>query len=147
MDISIGSNATIPGIDGPSLIEWARKADERGFHSLGTLDRLVYPNYEPLMALAASAAVTERIGLMTAIAIVPYRANTALFAKQAASLQNMSGGRLTLGMATGAREDDYKVAAVTSTSAASSSTYSSRRSPGSGARTRSGRRWTRARAC
>jgi alkanesulfonate monooxygenase SsuD/methylene tetrahydromethanopterin reductase-like flavin-dependent oxidoreductase (luciferase family) len=48
---------------GEQLVEWARRAEARGFVSLGTIDRLRYPNYEPLTALAAAAAVTERIGL------------------------------------------------------------------------------------
>ena len=47
------------------LVEWARRAEARGFSSLGTIDRVVYENYEPLTALAAAAAVTERIGLCT----------------------------------------------------------------------------------
>jgi alkanesulfonate monooxygenase SsuD/methylene tetrahydromethanopterin reductase-like flavin-dependent oxidoreductase (luciferase family) len=67
----------------------------------------VYPNYEPLIALAAAAAVTERIGLMTAILIAPYRLNAALVAKQVATLHHLSNGRLTLGVAPGGREDDY----------------------------------------
>ena len=60
------------------------------------------------MALTAAAAVTERIRLTTSIAIVPYR-NTAMFAKEAASVDVLSGGRLTLGLAPGGREDDYTV--------------------------------------
>ena len=51
---------------------------------------------------AAMAAVTERIRLTTSIAIVPYR-NTAMFAKEAASVDVLSGGRLTLGLAPGIR--------------------------------------------
>ena len=60
------------------------------------------------MALGAAAAVTERIGLITSIAILPYRQNAALFAKQAATLQKLSGGRLVLGVAPGGRPDDYE---------------------------------------
>jgi alkanesulfonate monooxygenase SsuD/methylene tetrahydromethanopterin reductase-like flavin-dependent oxidoreductase (luciferase family) len=67
----------------------------------------VYPNYEPLVALAAAAAVTERIGLTTAILIAPYRQNSTLLAKQAATIHHLSGGRLVLGVAIGGRDDDY----------------------------------------
>ena len=78
-----------------------------GFSSLGTIDRIVYPNYESLIALAAAAAVTERIRLVTDILIAPLRTNTALFAKQAATIDHLSDGRLVLGLAPGGREDDY----------------------------------------
>lgn len=70
-------------------------------------DRL--SNYESLIALAAAAAVTERIRLVTDILLTPVRTNTALLAKQAATLDSLSGGRLVLGLAVGSREDDYAV--------------------------------------
>src|SRR4051812_48810272 len=108
VDIGIGLPSTIPGVEGRQITEWARRGEAAGFSSLGTIDRLVYPNYEPLIALAAAAAVTERIRLMTAILLAPLRTNDALLAKQAASLQDLSGGRLVLGMAPGGREDDYE---------------------------------------
>lgn len=109
MDVAVGLPNPVPGTTGDQLTEWARRADAAGFSSLGTIDRTVYPNYEPLIALAAAAAVTERIGLATTILIAPPRANAVLLAKQAASVHRLSGGRLTLGIAVGAREDDYEV--------------------------------------
>lgn len=112
MDVGIGLPATIPGTGRDQLLEWARRAEARGFSSLGTIDRIVYDNYDPLIALAAAAAVTERIRLATTILIAPYRANGALVAKQAASLDRVSDGRLVLGVAVGGREDDYEVSGV-----------------------------------
>lgn len=93
MEIGIGLPNAVPGVDGKSLTEFARRADVRGFSSLGTIDRIVFPNYEPLAALGAAAAVTERIRLATTILIAPYRPNTALLAKEIATLDHMSGGR------------------------------------------------------
>src|SRR5215211_2305631 len=110
MDVGIGLPATIPGVEGDELTDWARAADDAGFSTLGVIDRLVYPNYEPLVALAAAAAVTERIRLMSAIAIVPFRESAALVAKQAATIHHLSGGRFVLGAAIGGREDDYDAA-------------------------------------
>jgi alkanesulfonate monooxygenase SsuD/methylene tetrahydromethanopterin reductase-like flavin-dependent oxidoreductase (luciferase family) len=112
MEVGIGLSSTIPGVTGDELIEWAKRSDARGFSTLGTIDRIAYPNLEPLVALSAAAAVTDRIGLTTSILIAPYRANAALLAKQAASVQRISAGRLTLGVAVGGREDDYAVSGV-----------------------------------
>ena len=110
MDVGIGLPSTIRGATGAQIVEWARRAEARGFTSLGTIDRIVYANYEPLTALAAAAAVTERIKLVTAILIAPLRVSGAMLAKQAASVDALSGGRLVLGVAVGGREDDYEVA-------------------------------------
>jgi alkanesulfonate monooxygenase SsuD/methylene tetrahydromethanopterin reductase-like flavin-dependent oxidoreductase (luciferase family) len=112
MKVAIGLPTTIPGVRGPEVTEWARRAEAAGFSSLGTIDRLVYPNYESMVALGAAAAVTTRIGLITAIAILPMRQNAALAAKQAATIHHLSGGRFTFGVAVGGRPDDFETAGV-----------------------------------
>lgn len=107
MRIGIGLPATLPGVQRTQLLEWARRAEARGFSTLAANDRLVYDNLEPLIALSAAAAVTTRIRLATTILIAPLRANPVLLAKQAASLNHLADGRLTLGLAPGGRQDDY----------------------------------------
>ncbi|HEU4944439.1 MAG TPA: LLM class flavin-dependent oxidoreductase, partial [Solirubrobacterales bacterium] len=103
MDVAIGLPNAVPGTTGRQLVEWARRADARGFSSLGTIDRIAYENYEPLTALAAAAVVTERIGLCTSVLLGPLRPNAVELAKQALSLQALSGGRFTLGIGLGGR--------------------------------------------
>src|SRR4051812_12880850 len=112
MDIGIGLANAVRGVDRAGIVDWARRADAAGFSTLGTVDRIAYGNYESLIALAAAAAVTERIRLATDILIAPLRANTALLAKQAATIDHLSGGRLVLGLAPGGREDDYALSGV-----------------------------------
>jgi len=115
MDIGIGLPNTVPGTEGRRLVDWAKDAEEAGFSTLGTIGRLVYPNYEELIALSAAAAVTSRIRLTTSVLLAPLYANTALFAKQAASLDRLSGGRLVLGLGLGGRDDDYSASALPAT--------------------------------
>jgi len=57
MDVGIGLPNAVPRTTGAHLVEWARRAGARGFNSLGTIDRVIHDNYEPLIALAAAAAV------------------------------------------------------------------------------------------
>jgi alkanesulfonate monooxygenase SsuD/methylene tetrahydromethanopterin reductase-like flavin-dependent oxidoreductase (luciferase family) len=113
MDVGIGLPNAVPGTAGRALVDWARQADEAGFSTLGTIGRLVYPNHEELIALAAAAAVTSRIRLTTSVLLAPLHTNTALFAKQAASLDSISGGRLALGLGIGGREDDFAASGLT----------------------------------
>ena len=104
--IGIGLPTTIVGVTGDVLVEWARRADACGFSSLGLIDRIAYPNYEVMTTLGAVAAVTRTIRLMPAVLLGPTR-STGLLAKQAATVDALSNGRLTLGLGIGARTDDY----------------------------------------
>src|SRR3954453_666870 len=113
MDIGIGLPNAGPGVGRDGIVEWARRAEAAGFSSLGTLDRIAYGNYESFVALAAAAAVTQRIRLLTDILIAPLRANTALLAKQALTIDHLGGGgRVVLGLAPGGREDDYALGGI-----------------------------------
>jgi alkanesulfonate monooxygenase SsuD/methylene tetrahydromethanopterin reductase-like flavin-dependent oxidoreductase (luciferase family) len=90
------------------MLEWARLADEAGFDTLGTIDKPNYDSWDPLVTLAGVAGVTQRARLATSILLLPPR-NEVLVAKHAAVVDQLSGGRLTLGLAQGGREDDFQV--------------------------------------
>src|SRR5919201_2924784 len=111
MHVGVGLPTGLPGTDGQLVIEWARRADEGPFTSLGVIDRLVYDSYDPLISLAAAAAVTRRLRLATTI-VVGLLHNTPVLAKMAATLDALSGGRLVLGLAVGARKEDFEAAGV-----------------------------------
>ncbi len=111
MRVGIGLPNTVPGTSGQLLVEWARRAEQGPFASLGVLDRIAYDSYDPFAALAAAAAVTRRVDLVTMVAVGPIRP-TGLLVKEAATLDALSGGRLVLGLAVGARVSDYEAAEV-----------------------------------
>lgn len=113
MRIGVGLPTSTPPLGarhrGPELLAWATQAEAGPFTSLGVTDRLVYDCTDPFVALTAAAAVTTRLRLVTMVAIGPIRP-AALLAAQAASLDALSEGRLTLGVSLGARPDDYDAA-------------------------------------
>ncbi|GAA3120284.1 LLM class flavin-dependent oxidoreductase [Streptosporangium carneum] len=102
MNVGLG----LPIADPVSLLEWARRADAGPFTTLGLLDRLVYDNPEPLVALAVLAGATTRVRVQTEVLLAPLR-EPVLLAKQAATLDRLSGGRLVLGLGVGGRDDDH----------------------------------------
>jgi alkanesulfonate monooxygenase SsuD/methylene tetrahydromethanopterin reductase-like flavin-dependent oxidoreductase (luciferase family) len=107
--IGVGLPNPVLDVPGRLLVDWAARAEERGFSSLATIDRLAYSSYDSLTALTAAAAVTDRIGLVTNILLEPAY-NPVLLAKVTASLDQISEGRLTLGLGVGGRPDDYELA-------------------------------------
>lgn len=109
MKLGIGlPNTLTPEVNRGLFLDWARLSDQAGFHVFGTIDQPNYDSWDPLISLAAAAAVTERVRLATTLLQLPNR-NEILVAKQAAVIDRLSGGRLDLGVSVGGREDDYKV--------------------------------------
>lgn len=111
-----------------------RMADELGFDSVWCNDHLAIPNargdrtaepayaaaygeqrgqsiYEPLIVLAYLAAVTRRVLLGTSVYLLPLR-NPLLAARQAVSLDRLSGGRLVLGVGAGWLESEFAAVGV-----------------------------------
>jgi alkanesulfonate monooxygenase SsuD/methylene tetrahydromethanopterin reductase-like flavin-dependent oxidoreductase (luciferase family) len=109
MKLGVGLPGYLGGaVEAGAVIEWARRADAAGFHGLAVHDRPNHDAWEPLATLAAVAAVTERARLATTALLLPAY-DEAVLAKQAAVVDQISGGRLDLGVGLGARADDYEV--------------------------------------
>lgn len=108
MDISIGIPNSVPATTGRQLLDWARRAEAAGFTSLASIGAVSYPGYEELTVFAAAGAVTERIRFFSNVLLAPTR-STAELAKQAASVDQLTGGRLTLGLGIGWRTADFEL--------------------------------------
>ena len=109
MRIAIGLPSRIAGASGDMMLDWATRADRGPFSSVVVTDRVVSQALEPLAILAMAAGATRRIRLMTSVIIGPTR-ETTLLARQAATIDVISNGRLTLGIGIGVRESDYLAA-------------------------------------
>ncbi|MGP3755501.1 Flavin-dependent oxidoreductase, luciferase family (includes alkanesulfonate monooxygenase SsuD and methylene tetrahydromethanopterin reductase) [Streptomyces sp. LamerLS-316] len=104
-----------PGTTPDNLVRWAKTVEGLGFDLLMVSDHVAItpdvakqypaPFYEPFTTLSFLAGVTTRIKLGTTVLILPYR-HPLLTARMAANLQQLSGGRLILGVGVGwAREE------------------------------------------
>ncbi|MEN3538938.1 TIGR03619 family F420-dependent LLM class oxidoreductase [Microbispora sp. ZYX-F-249] len=100
----------------------ARRADELGYHGVWAFQRLLYPVgnpmgpvyrsvHDPVVALAYVAAVTERVRLGVAVLNLPF-VSPVLMAKQLASLQEVSGGRLDVGLGLGWLPEEFAASGV-----------------------------------
>jgi alkanesulfonate monooxygenase SsuD/methylene tetrahydromethanopterin reductase-like flavin-dependent oxidoreductase (luciferase family) len=111
MRVGIGLPSAVSPPRGAVVLEWAAAAEEAGFGSVAVIDRLLAPTYDPLTVLAAAAAVTARAELYTSVMLTALRP-AAVVASQAATVDQLSGGRLRLGVAVGSRRPDYDAVAV-----------------------------------
>ena len=109
MRIALGLPSRIASATGELMLEWITRAERGPFSSLVVTDRVVSQALEPLAVLAMAAGATKRIRLMTSVIIGPTREAT-LLARQAATIDTLSAGRLTLGVGIGVRKSDYLAA-------------------------------------
>lgn len=100
-----------PLIEPGFAASFAKKCEDLGVHSLWVIDRIVYDNLEPLAFLAAAAAVTKKIRIGSSVLLAGVR-HPVLLAKTVATVDFLSGGRLTLGLGFGSRESDFSAVGV-----------------------------------
>ncbi len=111
MKISMTLPTMAPDCDRAALLAWSRGIDARPFASIAAGERVSFPNVEIGVALAAAAAVTERVRIASTLFVAPLH-SAAQLAKRVASLDVLSGGRVTLGLGVGGREEDYRACGV-----------------------------------
>jgi probable F420-dependent oxidoreductase len=111
-DVSLGNFGA--NADPRAMVGTARAADELGFRALWTADHLLAPSsepqyarvFEPFISLAYVASLTQRVRLGTSVIVAPMR-NPFVIAKQAATLDVLSNGRLILGIGVGRIAEEY----------------------------------------
>lgn len=89
------------------VLAWCRGVDEGPWSSLAVPERITYTSHSWTVQLAAAAALTERVRLWTTIVILPAHPPVQV-AKDLASIDRLSDGRLTVGVGVGGREHDYR---------------------------------------
>ena len=89
------------------LLAWCASVDAGPWASLAVPERVTYTSHALVPQLAAAAALTERVRLWTTIVILPAHSPVQV-AKDMASVDQLSGGRLTVGVGVGGREADYQ---------------------------------------
>lgn len=109
MKIGMTLPTMVPDLDRDLLLAWMRGIDQGPFSTLAAGERLAFPNQEMMVTMAAAAAVTERVRLAFTLVVLPLH-STLLMAKQLATMDVLSGGRVTVGVGIGGREEDYRAA-------------------------------------
>lgn len=97
----------VAGLTRDTLLAWMRAVDAGPFSVLACGERIAYPNQEMMATLAAAAAVTERVDIEATVSITPMHSAVHV-AKQAATIDVLSGGRFVLGVGVGGRDEDYR---------------------------------------
>src|SRR4051794_36114507 len=104
--IGVSLPLSAPDVRTETALRFAQRAEEAGAESIWVMDRLVFHNQEPMVVLGALAASTSRVRLGTSV-LLPTLRPPALLAKMFMTLDQLSGGRMTLGMGVGSRADDF----------------------------------------
>ena len=104
-----------------NLVKVARRSEELGFDSLWVTDHVVVPEayremfgatvFDPLSVMAFLAAHTQRVQIGTAVLVIPYR-NPIVVAKQLATIDNLSGGRVVFGTGAGWAREEFDALGV-----------------------------------
>ena len=93
-------------LDRDRLISWCRGIDDGPFSSISAGERITFHNLDGFTLCSAAAAVTERVRILVNVAVLPWHA-PALVAKELASMDVVSGGRVDVAVGVGGRQQDY----------------------------------------
>jgi alkanesulfonate monooxygenase SsuD/methylene tetrahydromethanopterin reductase-like flavin-dependent oxidoreductase (luciferase family) len=107
MDIGMTLPGMDPGLDRVRLFEWTRRIEAGPFSTLAFGERMAFYNPELIALFGACAVLTERVRLRTTVLVMPLH-QPVMLAKQLATLDVLSNGRLSVGIGIGGREEDVR---------------------------------------
>jgi alkanesulfonate monooxygenase SsuD/methylene tetrahydromethanopterin reductase-like flavin-dependent oxidoreductase (luciferase family) len=105
--VGVALPSMVAGTTRDVLLEWMRRVDAGPFSVLACGERVTYPNLDMMSTLAAAASITERVMIAATVSVTPLH-RAVHVAKQAATIDVLSGGRFVLGVGVGGRDDDYR---------------------------------------
>jgi alkanesulfonate monooxygenase SsuD/methylene tetrahydromethanopterin reductase-like flavin-dependent oxidoreductase (luciferase family) len=111
VQIGITLPSFVAGVDRATIVAWCRRIDDGPFSSVSVGERIAYPSHELVATLAFAAAATERVRLVSTVAVLPSH-DAVRFAKQMATIDVLSDGRLTVGVGVGGRDHEYRAVGV-----------------------------------
>lgn len=107
MEVGVALPQMAVGLDRRRVHEWCQRIDDGPFSSVSAGERITFHNLEGLTLCAAAAALTERVRVLVNVVVLPWHA-PAMVAKQLATIDVLSGGRVDVAVGVGGREQDYR---------------------------------------
>lgn len=106
MTVGVALPQMARGLDRATFMAWCREVDAGPFSSLSAGERITFHNLDGFTLCAAACALTERVRIMVNVVVLPWHA-PALVAKELASMDVLSGGRIEVAVGVGGRSQDY----------------------------------------
>jgi alkanesulfonate monooxygenase SsuD/methylene tetrahydromethanopterin reductase-like flavin-dependent oxidoreductase (luciferase family) len=107
MEIGMTLPVMAPGLDRDTFVQWCERIDGGFFASIAAGERISFFNPDLTAALAAASALTSWVKIVSGV-FVPMLHHPVMLAKQLATIDVLSGGRLVAGLGVGGREQDYE---------------------------------------
>src|ERR1700694_3886467 len=109
--VGLAIPGTAPDRTSTTTVDFARRAEQAGVHSVWATDRIVDSTPDVFVTLGAMAATTSRILIGTSVVLGVLR-SPLLLAKAATTVDVLSGGRLILGLGVGSRAEDFAATGI-----------------------------------
>ena len=106
MQVGVALPQMATGLDGSAVRSWCAGIDAGPFSSVSAGERITFHNLEGLGLCSAAAALTERVRVLANVVVLPWHP-VAMAAKQLATIDVLSNGRLDVAVGVGGRPSDY----------------------------------------